>query len=48
MRMKDLSFEKIKNSDPYHSRAKSNGMVMEWVARNRWGNAVAFGNTKAG
>lgn len=21
-------------------------MVSEWVARNDWGNAVAFGNTK--
>lgn len=47
MKMKDLSFEKIENYDPYHDRAKSNGMVTEWVARNHWGNAVAFGNTKA-
>lgn len=47
MKLKDLYFEKIQNYDPYNSRAKSNGMVTEWVARNEWGNAVAFGNTKA-
>lgn len=47
MTIKDLSFEKIENYDPYNSRAKKNGMVTEWVARNIWGNAVAFGDTKA-
>lgn len=46
MKMKDLTFEKIYNYDPYNHRAKENGMVSEWVARNKWGNAVAFGNTK--
>lgn len=47
MTIKDLSFEKIENYDPYNSRANRNGMVKEWVARNSWGNAVAFGDTKA-
>lgn len=47
MKFKDLVFEKIENYDPYNSRAKSNGCVTEWVARNEWGNAVAFGDTKA-
>lgn len=47
MKLKDLTFEKIENYDPFNPRAKSNGMVSEWVARNSWGNAVAFGDTKA-
>lgn len=47
MTIKDLEFEKIQSYDPYNDRAKSNGMVTEWVARNGWGNAVAFGYTKA-
>lgn len=47
MKLSNLKFEKTENYDPYNSRAKSNGMVTEWVARNEWGNAVAFGNTKA-
>ncbi len=47
MKMTELTFEKIQNYDPYNRRAKSNGMVTEWVARNEWGNAVAFGDTKA-
>ena len=38
MTIKDLSFEKIENYDPYNSRAKKNGMVTEWVARNSWGS----------
>lgn len=42
MNLSDLKFEKIDNYDPLNSRAKSNGMVTEWVARNEWGNAVAF------
>ena len=42
-----LSIEKIESYDPYNSRAKSNGMVTEWVGRNEWGNAVVFGDTKA-
>lgn len=46
MKMSDLTFEKIENYDPLNSRSKSNGMVTEWVARNGWGNAVAFGYTK--
>lgn len=45
--MSDLVFEKITNYDPYNSRANASGMVSEWVARNAWGNAVAFGDTKA-
>lgn len=47
MKLKELIFERIEHYDPYNSRSKSNGMVSEWVARNSWGNAVAFGNTKA-
>ena len=47
MRMKELTFEKICNYDPYNSRAKADGTVTEWVARNWWGNAVAFGRTKS-
>ena len=47
MKISQLSFEKIENYDPFNRRAKANGMVTEWVARNGWGNAVAFGNTKA-
>ena len=47
MKMSDLTFERIENYDPFNSRSKPNGMVPEWVARNKWGNAVAFGYTKA-
>lgn len=47
IKMTDLQFEKIKNYDPLNSRADKSGMVSEWVARNAWGNAVAFGYTKA-
>ena len=47
MKMSDLTFEKIENYDPLSSKAKPNGMKSEWVARNEWGNAVAFGDTKA-
>jgi hypothetical protein len=44
--IKGLKIEKIEHYDPYNSRAKSNGMVTEWVGRNEWGNAVVFGDTK--
>lgn len=47
MKLKNLSFEMIFNYDVYNPRADKNGYVKEWVARNKWGNAVAFGNTKA-
>ena len=47
MMVNGLSIEKIENYDPLNARAKSNGMVTEWVGRNGWGNAVVFGNTKA-
>lgn len=47
MKMTDLTFEKIQNYDPLNRRADASGMVTEWVARNEYGNAVAFGNTKA-
>ena len=46
MKLSQLRFEKIENYDPFNKRAKDNGMVTEWVARNEWGNAVAFGYTK--
>lgn len=47
MKISQLRFEKIENYDPFNKRAKDNGMVTEWVARNKWGIAVAFGYTKA-
>ena len=47
MKLQDLTFERIEHYAPLNSRAKSNGMVSEWIARNSWGNAVAFGSTKA-
>ena len=47
MKLSDLTFEKIRNYDPYNKRADKTGFVTEWVARNEWGNAVAFGDTKA-
>lgn len=47
MKIKDLTFEKIEVYSPLSNRAKPNGFVTEWVARNEWGNAVAFGYTKA-
>ena len=46
MKYSDLTFEKIENYDPFNSRANANGMVSEWVARNPYGNAIAFGKTK--
>ena len=42
----ELTFEKIWNYDPLNPKADKLGMVSEWVGRNGWGNAVAFGNTK--
>ena len=46
MKISDLTFEKIEKYDSFNSKAKPNGMVSEWVARNPYGNAVAFGKTK--
>lgn len=46
MKMSELCFEKIENYDPFNPRAKANGMCTEWVARNEYGNVVAFGATK--
>ena len=46
MKLADLIFERIEHYDPYNLRAKSNGMVSEWVARNQWGNAVALKKKK--
>lgn len=37
MNISELSIEKIENYDPFNRRAKANGMVTEWVARNEWG-----------
>ena len=42
-----VRLDMIQNFDPYNDRADAYGMVKEWVARNDWGNTVAFGNTKA-
>ena len=44
MKLQDLTFERIEHYDPLNLRAKKNGTISEWVARNSWGNAVAFGN----
>lgn len=46
MKMNDLTFERIQNYNPFGLRANKHGMETEWVARNEWGNAVAFGSTK--
>lgn len=45
--IKDLTFEKICSYSPLNERADSYGNVYEWVAKNEYGNSVAFGNTKA-
>ena len=47
MKLSQLRFEKIENYDPFNEHAEDNGMVTEWVARNKRGIAVAFGYTKA-
>ena len=47
MKISQLRIEKIENYDPFNKRAKGNGMVTEWIARNKWGIAVVFGYTKA-
>ena len=47
MKISQLRFEKIENYDSFNKRAKDNGIVTEWVARNKWGIAVAFGYTKS-
>lgn len=47
MKISQLRIEKIENYDPFNEHSKDNGMVTEWVARNKWGIAVAFGYTKA-
>lgn len=44
--MEKLRFEKITNYDHFNPRANADGTVTEWVGRNAWGNAVAFGDTK--
>ncbi|MDE6975165.1 MAG: hypothetical protein K2P38_19070 [Lachnospiraceae bacterium] len=47
MKISQLRFEKIENYDPFNKRARGNGMVTEWAARNKWGIAVAFRYTKS-
>ena len=34
MKISQLRFEKIENYDPFNKRAKGNGMVAKWAARN--------------
>jgi len=46
MRMSDITFDKIEEHDLLNSRTKVSGMAPEWVCRNRWGNAIAFGRTR--
>ena len=46
MKLQDLTFERIEHYDPLNLRAKKNGTVSEWVARNSWGNAVALETLK--
>ena len=47
MKISDLTFEKVKSFNHYGLIPDASGMVTEWVARNEWGNAVAFGDTKS-
>ena len=47
LKFTDLTFDKIQNHDPLNRRADAAGMVTSWVARNPFGNSVAFGSTKA-
>lgn len=47
LKFTDLTFEKIQDYDPFNKRANAIGMVTSWVARNPFGNSVAFGDTKA-
>ena len=35
MKISQLRIEKIENYDPFNEHAKDNGMVTEWVARNK-------------
>lgn len=46
IRISDLTFQKITFFDLYNPRADKDGYVTEWVARNGYNNAVAFGRTK--
>ena len=48
MKISQLSFETIENCGLFNKRAKGNGMVAKWAARNERRNAEALGNTKAG
>lgn len=45
--IKNLTFGKICSYSPLDERADSYGNVSEWAAKNRYGNSVAFGRTKA-
>ena len=40
MKLQDLTFERIEHYDPLNSRAKKNGTVSEWVARNDFEMAI--------
>ena len=48
MKIPQLTFETIENCGLFNKRAKGNGMVAKWAARNERRNAEALGNTKAG
>lgn len=45
--IKDLTFEKICSYSPLNEWADVYGNLWEWVAKNSYGNFVAFGWTKA-
>ena len=47
MKPESVTIERIYIFDFFNPRANNTGMVTECVARNAWGNAVAFGDTKA-
>lgn len=47
LKFTDLIFETIHYYDPFNKRSNSIGIVTSWVARNPFGNSVAFGDTKA-
>ena len=47
MKFSDLTFDRVTDYDPFNRRANDSGFVTSWVARNPFGNSVAFGDTKS-
>ena len=46
MKIPQLSFETIENCGLFNKRAKGNGMVAKWAARNERGECRSFGGTR--